>query len=245
MHISVVMIAFNEERGIAQTLFFLKFADEIIVVDSGSTDKTMVIAKSAGARVFQRKFDHFSNQKNYALSLASHDWILSIDADEIVTPALAEEIKSLDVSSKGPVGYLIKRRNYFLGRPLNHAEQGNEYVLRLFEKKRGQFAGMVHEKLHLQGPVEKLNGAIEHRSIVNLNDYFKKLELYTDLEADRMIAENRIPSLIIGIFGPPAKWFLNYVFRAGFLDGWHGALYHALSSYYGWVKYFKVKVKKK
>ncbi len=242
MPISAFMIALNEELAIAKTLESLRWADEIVIVDSGSTDKTAEIGKKMGAKLFKRPFDNFANQKNFALSLTSHDWVFSIDADEIVSAELLREIQhALNDPDPDIAGYRIMRRNYFLGKPLKFGGQGIEPVLRLFKKNSGKFVGAVHEEISVKGKKHNLNGILEHKSIENLNDYFQKFHLYTDLEARRTIHENKIPSFFAGFFLPPCKWIINYLFKAGFLDGWRGLLYHSLSCYYGWVKYLKAK----
>ena len=245
MPISAFLITLNEEDKIACTLDSLKWTDEQIVVDGGSSDRTAEICRQKGAKVFHRPFDNFESQKNYALSLTQHDWVLSIDADELVSESLQKEILRAIANPIPLVGYDIRRTNYFLGKPLQFGGQRREAVLRLFRKDGAKFSGIVHEKVCVQGPVGELGNVLEHKGTETLKDYFPKLKLYTDLEAKRMVAENRVPSLFRAIVHPPAKWGLNYVLLAGFLDGWHGSLYHALSCYYGWMKNFKARAIRK
>ena len=241
MPISAFLITLNEEERIASALDLLKWTDEQIVVDGGSADRTCAIATDKGAKVYRRPFDNFENQKNYALSLARHEWVLSVDADESVPPALGQEIQNTIASPGALDGYYLKRVNYFLGTPLRFGGQNNERVLRLFRKSRGTFHGIVHEEVSISGPVGNLKNVLIHKSTATLSDYYRKLHAYTDLESNRMVAEGRIPSVLKTVFFPPGKWLVNYIFRGGFLDGRSGFFYHGLSCYYGWLKNFKAR----
>lgn len=239
MGISAFLITYNEERKIGRTLDSLRWTDEQCVVDSDSSDHTVEICRSKGAYVSHRLFDNFAQQKNFALSLAIHEWVLSIDADEIVTSELANEIRQ-KVTSESPVcGYRIKRRNYFLRKPLKFAGQGNDYPLRLFRKAKGKFVGIIHETVSVDGPIGTLNGLLEHYGTETLTEYLGKLKLYTSLEAERMSTEGRTPSVPKAFILPILKWFRNYIFLGGFLDGRSGFLYHSLSCYYDWLKNVK------
>lgn len=240
MKISVFLIVSNEEDKIERTLEALKWADERVVVDGGSKDRTVEICRRMGAQVHLRHFDNFANQKNHALSLCQGEWALSIDADEIVSPELACEIKETIHSPDPLSGYYIPRSNYFLGRPLRFSGQ-RENVLRLFQKGNGKFVGAVHETVQLNGPVGALRHPLYHYGTRNLGDYFRKLNLYTDLEAKRFAEEKKIPSLFKALLFPPAKWVLNYLFYGGFLDGRSGFFYHVLTCYYDWVKNWKAR----
>ncbi len=241
MPISAFLITLNEEERIAHTLNSLKWTDEQIVVDGGSKDNTCEICREKGAKVFHRPFDDFENQKNYALSLATNDWVLSIDADEIVSPELAEEIKEIISQATPKAAYQIKRINYFLGKPLHFGGQGNDFVLRLFKKSFGKFSGIVHEEVQISGEVGTLRIPLRHLSTETLTEYYEKLKLYTDLDARRIVADHKTPSFIKAVCYPPLRWILNYILRFGFLDGRRGFLFHALSCHYGWLKYFKAR----
>lgn len=239
MGVSAFLITLNEENRIGRTLDSLKWTDEQVVVDAGSSDHTVAICRMKGAQVYHRPFDHFDAQKNYALSLTNQKWVLSIDADEVVTPALMQEIKKV-VAENGPyTGYLIRRRNHFLGRPLRFGNQRREKILRLFHKQGAKFVGIVHETVHIDGSIGTLENVLEHFGTETIDDYYVKLKLYIDLEVNQIIASGCPPSLAKAILFPPAKWTLEYVFLGGFLDGWIGLLYHGLSCYYGWLKNFK------
>jgi glycosyltransferase involved in cell wall biosynthesis len=246
MGISAILIACNEVGRIGKALDSVSWCDEQIVVDGGSADETVDICKGKGAKVYQRRFDNFADQKNYALSLAQQEWVLSLDADETVSPELKQEIISTVISPNNRCdGYYLKRRNYFLGKVLRFGGQGNEPVLRLFRKRYGKFQGIVHERVMIEGIVGELKNSLEHTSTQTLEEYYAKLRLYTDLDAQRMISDGKLPSVARFVLYPFAKWFVNYVLCGGFLDGRRGFLYHALSCYYGWLKNFKARSRMK
>ena len=218
MAISAFLIVFNEEKRLSRSIASLDWVDEIVVVDGGSADRTAEICKNAGVQLFPRPFDNFANQKNYALSLTRHEWVLSIDADEIVPPVLAKEIETKVRESPNSIqGYFIKRRNYFLGKPLRFGRQGNEKILRLFRKESGVFVGDVHELVRVRGNTGVLENTFDHFGTQNFSEYFEKLRLYTSLEANRLIQENRVPSHLEAALKPPTKWVLNYIFFFLFL----------------------------
>jgi len=241
MGLSAFLIATDEEHRISKALDSLQWADELIVVDGGSRDRTQEICKGKGAKVYQRMFDNFEQQKNYALSLVNHEWALSIDADEVVTPSLAEEIKHIINQDQQHAGYLIKRRNRFLGKCLRFGRQGSEYILRLFCKRGAKFSGLVHETVQVDGSVGHLKNFIDHFGTENLDEYNEKLKLYIELEITKIISLGNFPSLFKSIFFPPTKWVLDYLLFGGFLDGQSGFLYHTLSCYYGWTKNFRAR----
>ncbi|OGW79510.1 MAG: hypothetical protein A3G33_06855 [Omnitrophica bacterium RIFCSPLOWO2_12_FULL_44_17] len=239
MKISIFLITYNEETQIERTLNTLKWADEIVVVDGGSNDRTAEICKRFPVFFYTRKFDSFDCQKNYALSKTSNEWVLSIDADEIVSPELSKEILEVINENRPDDGFTVLRQNIFLNRPLRFGGQGMERVLRLFRKSKGKFWGHVHETVHIDGPVGHLSGVLIHNSIPTLKEYYRKLVLYTDMESVSVVEENRVPNFIMALLGPPIKFVLNYVIKGGFLDNKEGFLYHALSCCYGWIRNFK------
>ena len=240
MGISAFLITYNEESKIGRALDALRWTDEQIVVDGGSSDQTVEICRSKGTKVFQRKFDNFADQKNYALSLASHEWVLSIDADEVVSPQLALEIQTVLSSQSVHSAFRFHRQNRFLGKRLRFGRQGNEWITRLFRKEKGRFLGVVHEIVQINGSVGKLKGVLEHYGTESLEAYFSKLNLYIPLEVARMSDAHYKPSVIKAAFAPLIRWFVDYVLFGGFLDGRSGFLYHALSCYYGWLKNFRI-----
>ena len=235
------MITKNEEENIFKSLSAVKdLADEIIVVDSGSTDNTAKIAESLGAKVFKRQFDSFSNQKNYALSLASNEWVLHIDADEIVPAALRDEIKQKLEDAQADAFY-IPRENYFLCKKMKYSGLAKEYRLRLAKKTKSEYVGgLIHEELVCEGKKEFLKNAFEHHSYPNLNKFFVKFDQYTTLGALKLF-EKRKKFRISGIVLRPVFEFVKrYFLKLGFLDGIEGFVWAAIGMFYVFTKYIKL-----
>ena len=241
MKISAVIITKNEEDNIKDCLDSLGFADEIIVVDAESTDKTVAVAKRLSAKIFVRKWDNFANQKNFGISKAKNKWILSIDADERVSKELRREISFLKFDKDG---YLMPVKNYFLGKWLKHGGQYPDYHLRLFNRSKGKFESrvkQVHEGVFLKnGSTAKLKSDIIHYSYKNIAGYFEKFNNYTYLDA-RGRFENGVKPSFYGIFLRPLFRFIKwYKLKLGFLDGVQGLVFHALSAFYVFVSEVKL-----
>lgn len=240
MSISVIIITHNEEKNILACLSSVKWADEIVVVDAFSTDNTKKLAEEFGAKVFQVKWQGYGKQKNYALSLASMDWILSLDADERITPELAEEIQKV-VQNPEMDGYQISRKAYFLGKWIRHSGWYPDYCLRLFRREQGMFAEkQVHEFVQLLGKMGQLNGTMLHFTDDNLKHYLAKFEQYTALAADELASVGKKASVGDLIARPLFIFFKMYILKKGFLDGMHGFILAVLSSFYVFVKYAKL-----
>ncbi|MGA8274435.1 MAG: glycosyltransferase family 2 protein [Candidatus Sulfotelmatobacter sp.] len=275
MTLSVVIITHNEEANLARTLESVKpLVDggkgEIIVVDSGSTDRTVEIATSFGAKVFVEEWKGYAAQKNSAIDKATGDWILSLDADEEVDSELIEELtgdrhEALPAGSgsrewcltmgrgssglerlKGqPAGFLIRRKNYFLGRWINHGGFWPDPKLRLVCRGRGRFENRaVHEDVRVDGQTKSIPyGALVHRSYPTLSDYIEHMNRYSSLGAEMVVAKNRGRvrfSFINIVLRPLATFVYNYFFRLGFLDGREGLLLHLYHAVYVSWKYAKV-----
>lgn len=243
LKISAVMITFNAQANLRQVLSALSFASEIVVVDSGSTDRTVEICREFGARVFTRGWSGYGAQKNFAIEQASHPWILSIDADEVVSPELAREISALEENTPY-AGFRIPRLNHYFGRLLYHGGQYPDLQLRLFSTGRGRYNYRpVHESVELEGPVGLLSGVILHYSYETISDYFEKFERYTSLEAERLLAAGERPSalrLAQQMFLRPCWKFLwRYFFKLGFLDSTAGLLAALFNSFTMIVSYAK------
>jgi glycosyltransferase involved in cell wall biosynthesis len=241
MGISIFMIALNEESKIAKALDSVRWADEVIVVDGGSQDRTAQICRQHGARVFERPFDDFASQKNYAIAQASHNWVFGLDADESVSDMLAQAVQRVTQTETSAAGFKVERRNLFLGKHLRFGGQGKEWILRLFRKEAGSYHGIVHEEIQLGGRSERLNGVLNHQSTASIDEYMKKLPIYTGFEARRMAEEHRVPNFFKATVFPFLIWVRDYIVRGGFLDGRAGCLYHALSCYYRWIKNFRAR----
>ena len=239
--ISVAIIATNESHKIANCLHSVSWADEIILVDGGSRDDTMEKAAQLGARVHRREFDNFANQKNHALGLATGDWILSLDADEVVNPELKDAIQKAARDGGSFDGFYVHRRNFLFGKELKFGGQRREKILRLFKKGKGRFDQPIHEKIVLQGPVGELPGDLMHYSSGSVEEYLRKLALYTEFEARWMSRQGKPVRISDVCLKPFFRFAYNYIIRLGILDGYEGFLYHALSFFYDVIKHARFK----
>jgi len=239
--ISAVIITRNEQDNIVAAIESLKFADQIVVADTSSEDKTIELARAAGAEVYDIPFDGYGAAKNKAIEFCTGDWIFSIDADERVTPELAQSIMTSIERENGIACYAANRLTYFLGRPIKHSGWFPDYVVRLFKKGRRFSEKRVHESLEATGDVGKLSGLLLHYSYTGLEQYIDKLNFYTTLNAGEMKREGKRGRTIDMIFHPVAVFFKMFVFRAGILDGAAGFLLAVLSSYHVFVKYAKLR----
>jgi glycosyltransferase involved in cell wall biosynthesis len=267
MILSVVIITFNEEANIGRTLASVQSLvangkGEIIVVDSGSTDRTVEIAKSFGAKVFIEEWKGFAAQKNSAIDKAAADWIFSLDADEEIDTDLANKLTgrgggdrsspyewcltmgrgSLGASGSEAVGFRIPRKNYFLGRWMKHGGFWPDPKLRLFPHGKGRFEDRaVHEDIRVDGPTKVIaRGALIHHSYPTLSDYIEHMNRYSSLGAEMVVAKGPVRFSFINIVLRPMFTFLyNYFFRLGFLDGREGFLLHIYHAVYVSWKYSK------
>ena len=230
---SVILITKNEETNLSRVLGLLQDFQEIIVVDSDSTDLTQKIAERAGAKVFVHPFDNFAAQKNFALEKAKQNWVFSLDADEIPSEALIQSVReAVENKSQDKAGFRVRRRNIHFGRELKWGGVENDWPIRLFRKGSGRFEGAVHEALTVEGHIGKLKGEILHESNRTIGEYLQKLAQYTQLEAE-VAKKTRIKTTLWHWGMKPFFRFLyTYFFRLGFLDGFEGFLFHSLSSFY-------------
>jgi glycosyltransferase involved in cell wall biosynthesis len=238
--LTVTVITRNEAANIEAALASVAWADEIVVVDADSSDETAAIARTRAARVEVRPWPGFSAQKNYAASLASHDWILSLDADERVTPALASEIQSLLRSEPPHRGYRVPRISHYLGRWIRGTDWYPDYQLRLYDRRAGQWNGRpVHESVALTGEPGRLANDLQHFPYRDISHHLQTIDRYTTLAADQMRAEGRRPSIAGIVLHPPFAFVRNYVLRGGFRDGGAGLVVSILNSYYVFLKLAK------
>ena len=241
--LSAIIITRNEEANIAACLDGLAFCDERIVVDAGSTDRTAAIAADRGARVVLHDWKGFGAQKNFALSLARGDWVLSIDADERVSPALAGEIEraiARESSDASANGYEIPRLSSFVGREMRHSGWFPDYVLRLFRRGKARFSDdLVHERVICDGPVGRLAEQLVHHSVTRLEEAISRIDRYSTAGAEMLLASGRRVSFARGIAHGLWSFFRAYVLRLGFLDGREGfllAVANAEGTYYRYMK---------
>lgn len=239
--LSAVVITLNEERRIESCLRSLDWVDEIVVVDGGSQDQTLEIASRYSKKVRQRPFDDFATQKNYAIGLAEGDWIFSIDADEKASDELKQSLLKVVKAGDSRNGFFVRRTNFLFEKPLRFGGQAAERILRVFKKGEGKFEQPIHEKLIVEGPLGELAGVLIHQSSGSMEEYLKKLKLYTDFEIQWM-AENGVRPTGLDLYVKPLFLFLRrYVLQGGFLDGYEGFLYHSLSSFYTFFKYVRLR----
>jgi glycosyltransferase involved in cell wall biosynthesis len=237
--LTVIIPTYNEEAVLPECLESVRFADEILVVDSFSSDRTGVLALAAGARFLQNRFVDFSTQKNWAIERAAHDWILQVDADERVTAALREEIGALLRAGPAHAAYRMPRLNYFLDRRMRHTGWGRDRVIRLF-RREARFRGEVHETLQVDGPIGALRGALEHHSFRSFAQYWAKIQTYTALGAARLHREGRRAGPAHLLLHPLAYFVKAYVVRLGVLDGMHGLALSVLGAVSVYLKYARL-----
>lgn len=239
--LSVTIITLNEETEIGACLESIAWADEIIVVDSGSADRTVEIAKKFTEKVFLHPWEGYARQKNWAVAQASHEWVLSIDADERVPRELRGEIEAVLGSSSPVGGYYIPRKNFFLGRWIRHGGWHPDYVLRLFQRNEGRFVDRrVHESVSVDGPTGKLRTPLEHYTYRSIEAYFERMERYATLAAEEMFERGRKASRLDLTLRPWSTFLKMYFLRLGFLDGRDGLRLARLYSLYTLSKYEKL-----
>ena len=239
--LSVVVVTHNEEEHLRACLESVAWADDLVVVDAESTDKTAQIAREFTDRVFVRPWPGFAAQKNFGLAQAAGDWILSLDADEEVAPELRGAIQRLLAAGDGPAGYRIPRRNIFWGRFVRHGGLYPDHQLRLFRRGLGRFLERaVHESVEVRGPLGVLDAPLVHRSYRDLADFLARADRYTTLAAEEWVAAGRGVRATDLVLRPAGRFLAMYVFRAGFLDGWRGFLLAVLYAYYVFIRSAKI-----
>jgi len=240
--LTVITLTLNEEQNISACLESARWADELIVVDSGSQDRTVEIARTFTERVFTISWEGYGAARNYALRQATGDWILWLDADERVTPALAEEIRGIIQADLREVdGYAIARRAYFLGRWIRHSGWYPGRVVRLFKRGTARFSETrVHEQLQIDGGVLPTQNDLLHLTDPDLHHYLAKFNRYTSLAADDMVAAGRTFAIRDLLLRPPFQFVKMYLLRGGWQDGIEGFILAVLSSAYVFTKYAKL-----
>jgi glycosyltransferase involved in cell wall biosynthesis len=244
--VTVAIITKDEEGNIRDCLESVKWADEIVVVDNGSTDRTLSICQEYGARIFQEEWKGYSGQKNSAIEKAGNEWVLNLDADERVSPELRQEMQKGLEENQGVDGYWIPRKNFFLGRWIRYGGWYPDLNLRLFRKSRGRFGERaVHERLKLEGKALTLTHPLIHETYRSLSDFLRRMDRYSSLAAGEMLREGRKFRLIDPVLRPPFTFLQMYVLHAGFLEGYFGFVLSVLYSYYTFAKYIKLRELKK
>lgn len=244
MGLSVIIIALDEEQRLGDCLASVSFADEVIVLDSGSTDATRDIAAAHGARVeVAADWRGYGVQKNRALDLATQDWVFSIDADERLTPELAQSIRQVMSAVGGPDCYEMSRSNYFCGRFLRYSGASPDYVLRLFRREKARFSDdLVHERVICDGPVGRLEGKLLHYSFRDFAEVLKKVDGYSTASARQALEAGKTATFGKAVARGLWTFLRTYILRRGFLDGAHGfawAVSQAEGTYYRYLKIWR------
>ena len=240
--ISSCIITLNEEENLRDCLTSVGWTDEIAVVDSGSTDRTLEIAREFTDRVIHHEWHGINAQRNYALTEASHEWVLCLDADERITPELRDEIKRrLETEADTTQGYRVRRRTYFLDRWILHGGWYPDWKIRLFRKSKSRFVGMdPHDLPQVDGAVRDLAGEIVHYSSPDLSRFLRKIDSFSGTVARNWAKEGERFRLIEMLVRPPWKWVETYLLKRGFMDGVPGLIISVGSAYYVFLKYAKL-----
>jgi glycosyltransferase involved in cell wall biosynthesis len=238
--LSVIVPCFNEESVIAECLESVRFAEEIMVVDSFSTDRTLEIASRYTDRILQHEFWSHGAQNNWAIAQARHDWVLVVDADERITPALADEIQTL-LRAPAADGYRVRRRNFFLNKTIRHGMWGEDLVLRLFRRDKGHYQEKrVHSQVELKGRVESCREAMTHHSYRSLDDYMRKIHRFSQGGALNMHEQGKHSNAWTMAAHSLARFFKSYVLKRGFLDGTEGFIIAFMEADHAFLKYAKL-----
>ncbi len=246
MRISATIVTLNEERNIGRAIGSLGCADEIVVVDSGSHDATKEIAARLGARVIEEPWRGYAAQKNFAAAAAANDWILSLDADESVTPELAGEILRLKQAGAQCDGYSFPRLAHYLGRWIRHGGWYPDRKVRLYDRRKGTWVGeYVHESVRVAGVVGELKGDLLHYTCASLSQHLRTLDRYTSLAAKEVAARGKPASMLRLLLDPGWTFFRAYVIQRGFLDGVQGLAIAWMAALYTFLKYAKALLKER
>jgi glycosyltransferase involved in cell wall biosynthesis len=239
--LTAIIIAYNEEQDLPRALASLRsVADEIVLVDSGSTDRTCEIARQSGARVYSHKLEGLAEQKNYAASLASNNWVLSIDCDEELSPELRDSILKWKEQTPADAGYDFPLMTSYLGGWIRHSGWYPDHKLRLYRHDGGRFESAVHEGVKVNGPVGHLTGHLLHYTVRSLAEHDAKLDVMTTMAAEDMFAHGKKSWRGAMIFAAPWTFVQRLVFQLGVLDGWRGWLIAWMSAKYIYLKYRKL-----
>ncbi len=237
--ISIFIIAYNSERKIEACLKSVEWAEEIVVVDSFSRDATAEICRKYGAKVHNREFKDYADQKNYALSLVHNPWALSLDTDEVVSEPLKEEILRALASSSPVNAYRIPRQSFMFGRKFRFTGTQDDAPVRLLRTACARFEQPIHEVVKVEGATAKLFNPIFHYTYASIDDYWGRFSRYTALEAEYLQSKNAPVSWVDFFVRPWAVFFKLYFLKQGFRDGFEGFLFSAFSAFYAFAKYAK------
>lgn len=241
-NVSAVIITLNEEAIIAETLSKLWWCDEIIIVDSGSTDKTVAICEQHGCSVFFRHFNGFGAQKNFGVSKAKNNWILCIDADEILSEPLIDEMRAeLGKPQIEYAAFSVPRNLVFMNKIFEHGKESGSSLIRLFDKTKGGWDGaVVHEKVSVEGVVKILKNKILHYSYHDYSQFVHKINLYSSLGAKKLLSKKSTKGKALITLAIPFNFFKYYVVDRNFLNGYRGFVWSVFNTFYHFVKHLKL-----
>jgi len=239
--LSVTIITKNEAADIGAAIASVSWADEILVVDSESTDDTVAVATRLGARVVVRPWPGYVEQKNYAASEARHDWILSLDADERVTPGLATEIRAVLGAAPRAAAFRVPRVTFHLGRWIRSTDWYPDYQTRVYDRRAAHWTGRyVHDAVSVRGETAQLKGELQHYAYRDVADHLETIDRYTTLAAKQMFEDGRRATIADLALHPPAAFLRNYLARGGIRDGTTGFLISRMNAYYVFLKFAKL-----
>lgn len=241
--LTVTLITRDEEKNLPRALASLgNLADEILVVDSGSTDHTCELARQRGARVLERAWTNYGDQKNFAATHAAHDWILNLDADEELSPELQTSLRQWKTEAPAAVAYRIRRKARYLGRWIHHSGWYPDPKLRLYRRDRAGFVGALHEGLAVEGPTAWLEGDLHHYSVNSFEEHVRKLRCYATLAAAQLFTAGRRHWLLPMLLASSWAFLRTFFLQQGFRDGYRGLLIALMTAYYVFLKYHKLGV---
>tara|TARA_B100000809_G_scaffold41820_1_gene36430 strand:+ start:6917 stop:7672 length:756 start_codon:yes stop_codon:yes gene_type:complete len=238
--ITAIIPTLNEEIHIEEAIKSLSFADEIIVIDSFSKDDTVALAEKHNVKIIKRKFDDFSSQKNFAIEHAKYSWIYILDADERVTSEVEKEILEAVKNPKDCVGFYVRRTFYFCNKRVNYSGFQRDKVIRLFLKEHCKYTGLVHEKINTKGNLGFFRNKIDHFSYRNYDHYISKMNHYASIRATELHAKGNKVNIYHVMIKPAARFFIHYIIRLGFLDGFTGFLVAKTQAYGVLTRYIKL-----
>lgn len=236
--LSIIVPSFNEEPNIEACLKSVQWADEVLVVDSFSTDKTLEIAKPLCTRILQHEYVNSAAQKNWAIPQAAHRWVMIVDSDETVPPELAAEIRTVLDAGPEHSGYVLKRLNHFHGKPIRHGGWGRDRVLRVWDRERGRYQEKhVHAEVEVEGSVTELANPIHHDTFRGFDRYMGKIDRYTHWGAEDLLRKGRRATAPDLLMRPVGRFVKRYILQGGFLDGTPGLIISGIDTYVTFLKY--------
>ena len=238
--ITAIIPTLNEEIHIEQAIKSVYFADEIIVIDSYSTDNTVALAEKHNVKIIKRKFDDFSSQKNFAIDKAKNPWIYILDADERVTTEVRTEILEAVQNPKDKVGFFVRRSFFFAGKKIKYSGWQRDKVIRLFLKEKCKYKGIVHETINADGELGFFKSKIEHYGYKNYNHFISKIHQYGELKAKELHKKGKTVNAFHILIKPPFRVFSHFVLKRGFLDGYTGLILSITQGYAVLTRYIKL-----